>query len=137
MKSLPSLFSALVNVTGVAPSVMKYWPLLQPFGVRLPSPLLPTFKAVLPNVTLMRLGLHMCKNRANKELLQSVFFSKLPEQHCARCCHTLIHIGNGKRAVRSFVFFYETKKYIFASLVKWQVLLIEKTYDLTKGVVKL
>ena len=29
---LPSLFSALVNVTGVAPSVMKYWTLLQPLG---------------------------------------------------------------------------------------------------------
>ena len=34
---VPWLFSALVNVTGVAPSVMKYWTLLQPFSIAPPA----------------------------------------------------------------------------------------------------
>ena len=95
---LPWLFSAFVNVTGVAPSVMKYWTLLQPFSFITPAASCRLKVAAeeqqATNVTLMREGLHMCKNRANEELLQSFsnYQSGGSDQH--------IHLGNEKPSVR-------------------------------------
>ena len=73
---------------------MKYWTLLQPFRI---AGCLPHSRSEqqATNVTLlMREGLHMCKNRANEELLQS--FSNYKnggsDQH--------IHLGNEKPSVR-------------------------------------